>query len=441
MQKWILAACVVACSSFLKAQDLAFRMAASDIALDSAETRTLHFALDNISFFKDNEFDGEQSKGYTLPGLWVQPKLVWQPLSSIRLEAGLHALIFNGANKYPCYVYHDIGRWKGDQYQRGAHVLPFFRAQAQLKRLTFVLGDIYGGANHRVMEPLMNPEINLTQDPEMGFQLLLDLPRYELDAWVNWQSYIFEEDTHQEAFTVGLHQRVSLNSKPSTLNSNLPSYGEGSGVGSTTLNSNLPSYGEGSGVGFYIPLDILIQHRGGEQDATDMGVQTITNGGIGVGLQWNTGRRVLRTLTAEVSALACWQQSGHLWPFDVGVAGSCMVAADFARDFRAFVGLFYARDFVSLYGAPFYSTMSLKHEGERFSSLLTPHVGVEWSHTFAKNYILGAKVDAYPLYAGQLKKSDGSTLPSTFASNFSFGIYFRCHPSFLLVNYTKKNHE
>ena len=31
-----------------------------------------------------------------------------------------------------------------------AHVLPFFRAQAQLKNLTFVLGDIYGGANHRV---------------------------------------------------------------------------------------------------------------------------------------------------------------------------------------------------------------------------------------------------------------------------------------------------
>ena len=59
-------------------------------------------------------------------------------------------------------------------------------------------------------------------------------------------------------------------------------------------------------------------------------------------------------------------------------------------------------------------------------------------HTFAKNYILGAKVDAYPLYAGQLTKADGSILPSTFASNFSFGIYFRCHPRFLLLNYAAK---
>ena len=413
MQKTLLIACFIAFALPSQAQDLAYRMAASEIPLDSSATGKLHFALDNISFFKDNEFDGEQAKGYSLPGLWVQPKLLWQPFPFIRLEAGCHALIYNGANKYPCYVYHDIGTWKGGQYQRGFHILPFFRAQAHLKNLTFVLGDIYGGANHRVMEPLMNPEINLTQDPEMGFQLLLDLPRYKLDAWINWQSYIFEEDDHQEAFTVGIHQKVSLN-------------------------SSLPSYGEGSGVGLYIPIDILIQHRGGEQDVTDLGVQTITNGALGMGLQWNTGRRVLRTLTAEVAALVCWQQSGHLWPFDFGVAGSCTVAADFARDFRAFAGLFYARDFVSLYGAPFYSTMSLKHQGARFSSMLTPHVGVEWSHTFAKNYILGAKVDAYPLYAGELQKADGSTLPSTFSNNFSFGIYFRCHPSFLLVNFAKK---
>ena len=383
------------------AQELAYRMAASDPTIDSAATGSLSLAFDNISFFKDNEYEGEQAKGYSLPGLWLQSKAVYQPLASVRLEAGFHALIFSGANKYPCYAYHDIGLWKGNQYQSGAHLLPFFRAQAQLKNLTFVLGDIYGGANHRVMEPLMNPEVNLTQDPEMGFQMLLNLPRYQMDAWLNWQSYIFEEDTHQEAFTVGVHQRLSLNAPQSTVH-------------------------------FYIPMDILIQHRGGEQDITDMGVQTITNGGVGVGVKWNTGSRVLSSLTAEAAALGCWQQAGELWPFNTGAAASASLSAEFAHDLRLFGGLFYAKDFVSLYGAPFYSTLSQKHEGGRFSRLLTPHVGLEWSHTFAKEYILGTKVDAYPLYAGQLKKADGTTLPSTFANNFSFGIYFRCCPSFVL---------
>ncbi len=386
------------------AQDLASRMASSDYRLDYAATRTLSFELDNISFFKDNEFEGQQARGYSLPGLWLQPKLTYQPLDAVRLELGLHALIFDGANKYPCYAYHDIGRWKGNQYQSGAHLLPFFRAQARLGKVTFVLGDIFGGANHRVMEPLMNPELNLTQDPEMGFQLIADLPRWHLDAWLNWQSYIFEEDTHQEAFTVGFNQRVQLNDPQST-------------------------------IAWYIPIDILVQHRGGEQDTTSMGVQTITNGGVGLGMKWKTGRRVLRSLTAEAAVLGCWQQSGHLWPFNTGVGGSLSVSAEFAKDFRAFASFFAARDFVSLYGAPFYSTLSQKEPGARFSRMLTPHVGVEWHHTFARHYTLGLKADVYPLTAGRLTHADGQVDAAAFSNNFSFGVYIRCNPRFLLKRF------
>ena len=413
--KWFLFAAFIASVLPSSAQELSLRMASSDTHINPSSTGQLSLVVDNLSFFKDNEFEGEQAKGYSLPGFWVQPKLTYQPLSNVRLEAGFHALIFDGANKYPCYAYHDIGRWKGNQYQSGAHLLPFFRAQAQLNRVTFVLGDIFGGANHRVIEPLMNPEVNLTQDPEMGFQLLVDLPRYQLDAWVNWQSYIFEEDTHQEAFTIGLHQRISLNSPLSTLNSPL-----------STLNSQLPA------LNWYLSLDVLIQHRGGEQDITDMGVQTITNGGVGVGLLWNARARLLQSLNAEVALLGCWQQAGKLWPFDKGAAASAMLSAQLRGDFRVFGGLFYARDFVSLYGAPFYSTLSQKIPGARFKSMLTPHMGVEWCHTFSKSYILGLKADAYPLFAGKLKHPDGTAASATFANNFSFGVYFRCNPSFLL---------
>ena len=40
-------------------------------------------------------------KGYTLPGLWLQAKAIYYPLSNLKLEAGVHALRFWGANKYP----------------------------------------------------------------------------------------------------------------------------------------------------------------------------------------------------------------------------------------------------------------------------------------------------------------------------------------------------
>jgi hypothetical protein len=307
-----------------------------------------------------------------------------------------------------------------------------------------VLGDIYGGANHGLVEPLMNPEVNLTQDPEMGFQLLLDLPRYHLDAWINWQSFIFREDNHQEAFTVGFSQRIGLfssssNSSPGTLRSAtsfVPSV-------ATMASSSAPS------LSLYLPIDVLIQHRGGEIDDTDMGAQTIDNAAIGLGLRWNTKGKAFNGLTAEALALGCLQQSGHLWPFDKGLAAGLTLSADFLRQLRLFATTVYGKNFCPIYGAPFFSTYSTKMGG-RFDHVLTTHVGAEWSHTFAHDYVLGAKVDTYLCSTGvetipagaTAIEPDGSpsglvTRPSAFKNNFSFGVFFRCSPRFELKRFKR----
>ncbi|MBQ7444201.1 MAG: hypothetical protein IJS59_10145 [Bacteroidaceae bacterium] len=386
--------------------DMATLMAAETATLDTAHTRELAVELEGTAFFKDNEYSGEHSKGYSLPGFWLRPRLTYQPLDAVRLELGAHALVFDGANKYPCYAYHDIGRWKGSQYQKGFHILPFFRATAVWKLTTFVLGDIYGGASHGMMEPLFTPEVNLTQDPEMGFQLLHRRRRYTLDAWVNWQSYIFEADTHQEAFTVGVVQRIAVS--PATAR-----------------------------VRIHIPIDIVVQHRGGEQDlpALDLGVQTLANGGVGLGLTWDTGCRAMPRLDADVAALGCWQQSGKLWPFDLGVAATAGVAATFRHELRAYARVVAARDFVPLYGSYFFSTLSRKVEGGRFAHVCTPQVGLEWSHTFGRDYVLGAKAEAYLTWSGRLSRPDGTWEAPAFANNFSFGVYFRCRPRIRLLRH------
>ena len=173
-------------------------LAKSNYQIDSSSVHTLRIGMDNISFFRDNEYSSEHTKGYSLPGLWVRPHVSYTPHRQIDLQLGLHALIYNGANKYPCYAYHDIARWKGQQYQKGAHLLPWFRAQAEFRHLSIVMGNIYGQQNHELMRPLWNEEHNMSEDPEMGFQLLWDRPRLHADTWLNWQSYIFEEDSHQE---------------------------------------------------------------------------------------------------------------------------------------------------------------------------------------------------------------------------------------------------
>jgi hypothetical protein len=95
---------------------------------DSVEIKTLYLDVDALAFFKDNEFDGNIAKGYTLPGVRLTPYLAYRPLPNLNLQLGLTALCYDGTNHYPNYAFHDIVTWKGNAYQGFAHALPFFRA-------------------------------------------------------------------------------------------------------------------------------------------------------------------------------------------------------------------------------------------------------------------------------------------------------------------------
>lgn len=368
-------------------------LATSPYRLDTADVHSLKVELESLSFFRDNEFSSPLADGYSFPGFWLQPKLTFMPLKQIKLELGLQALIFNGANRYPNYVYHDISVWKGDQYTRGAHLLPWFRAQVDFKHLSIVLGDIYGGQNHGLIEPLFNPETNLTQDPEMGFQLLWVRPHLHADIWLNWQSYIFREDTHQEAFTVGTTWLTRLNAPQARLH-------------------------------WFLPVQLVLQHRGGEQNVENRAVQTIWNGSLGVGARWNIGRRALKHVTAEAAGLLAYQQTGDLWPFKSGGAGYAGVELGLWKFLDARVSYFLSpKHFVSLYGHHFYSSLSVK-DGLDYGKLQTAAAQVRFHHTFARGYTLGADIEGYQTWLAG--KGDFS---------FSFGIYLRVNPSFLIKKF------
>ena len=210
------------------------RLYRTDYRLDSARTNELRVEVENLSFFQDNEYTGSIMKGYTLPGLWLQPRLTYQPLKNIRLELGIHTLIYHGSYKYPNYAYRDIAVWKGDQTQKGFHCLPVFRVQWALSpTFNIVLGTLHGKNNHRLTEPLYNPEMGLTADPEAGVQLLWNARPLDFDLWVNWESFIFRDDLHQEAFTFGLSTRFKANRPTAKMH-------------------------------VYFPLQAIFQHRGGE---------------------------------------------------------------------------------------------------------------------------------------------------------------------------------
>ncbi len=427
MRRLVVLCCVTLCAMFSGAQDaegiwqtlqtnadMARRMGYQPYRVDSTQTKTLGIELEALAFFKDNEFDGNVQRGYSLPGVRLQPRLTYTPIDEIKLELGLHATIYSGANKYPCYVFHDIATWKGDQYQSGAHLLPFFRATARFKSITLAVGDIYGGATHGFVEPMYNPELILTDDPEMGFQMIVDTKRWHSDLWMNWQSYIFKESSHQEAFTVGWTQNIN--------------------VWKRTKEDRTHSLD--------IPIQLVIQHRGGEQDNTKMGVQTIANGALGMGYEYKApGNRIVTCVQAEVMALYCLQQSGNLWPFKNGPALWVKASVDFIRDLRVTAGFFSAKDFCSLYGSQYFGTLSTKRAGGRFDGMNTGLISLEYSRTFANAYTIGANLKAYIYKTGSLAlpaddtHPEPYTIPGEFRTPFSFGVYFRCSPSFVLKRF------
>lgn len=427
MRRLVVLCCVTLCAMFSGAQDaegiwqtlqtnadMARRMGYQPYRVDSTQTKTLGIELEALAFFKDNEYDGNVQRGYSLPGVRLQPRLTYTPIDEIKLELGLHATIYSGANKYPCYVFHDIATWKGDQYQSGAHLLPFFRATARFKSITLAVGDIYGGATHGFVEPMYNPELILTDDPEMGFQMIVDTKRWHSDLWMNWQSYIFKESSHQEAFTVGWTQNIN--------------------VWKRTKEDRTHSLD--------IPIQLVIQHRGGEQDNTKMGVQTIANGALGMGYEYKApGNRIVTGVQAEVMALYCLQQSGNLWPFKNGPALWVKASVDFIRDLRVTAGFFSAKDFCSLYGSQYFGTLSTKRAGGRFDGMNTGLISLEYSRTFANAYTIGANLKAYIYKTGSLAlpaddtHPEPYTIPGEFRTPFSFGVYFRCSPFFVLKRF------
>ncbi|MCF0198702.1 MAG: hypothetical protein HUK02_05175 [Bacteroidaceae bacterium] len=360
-----------------------------DYQADTAQTRVLAAQVDALAFFRDNEYNTDFVKGYTLPGLWVRPTLTYQPLEAIRIEAGAHAAIFEGANRYPCFAYHDIATWKGQQFQHGIHVLPFFRVRASLSHLTFILGNLYGAQTHGLSLPMFNPEQCISADPEMGFQMLLDRPCVHLDWWVNWQSYIFQLDSHQEAFTGGLITQLRL-SRPE------------------------------AAVQWALPAEILLQHRGGQQDTTQLGVQTLANMSAGVSMQTRFRRPHLTAVRAEVAGLFSYQQKGTLWPFTTGFSLHAQAAVTLWDSFCLTAGCWSApKQYANLFGSPLFSTLGTSgHESVR-NGIQTPYIQASYTYIFSQHYQLGAQASFYtPIRGGKVDNC------------LDAGIYLRVSPRF-----------
>ena len=386
---------------------LSEKLYTTDCRIDTTQKGRLSVEVDNLTFFKNNEYNSTAQKGYTLPGFWFQLKSVYHPLSSVKLEAGVHSIWFWGADMYPAFAYKENPAWKSHDDAHPVHLSPFFRVHLALSdRLSFILGNLYGGANHRLIEPLYNPELNLTSDPETGLQLLYNTKRFQVDLWLDWMTYIYRLDTHQEAFVAGFSTRFNTHDTSSPLN-------------------------------VYFPLQGLVLHRGGEIKLVDVNNQTLMNGAVGAGVEWNREGRVLKSIKTEYLLAGFYYPKGRTYQPESG-RGHYVRAAIQLSDFNICASYWSCNNFIPVFGSVFYSSMSIKKTGMLYENPSLCYLSVDYVRSLGKGFTLGIKADVYRYMSGKMYAAETRLYqPSNFGKNknHSLEICFRMNPSFLIKKF------
>jgi hypothetical protein len=205
----------------------------TNVVLSQSDSSKTSLKLYSSSFFDNKEFTGNIKKGYTIPGIFIQPTLNIRT-DKFSVDAGLHMIYVAGTDSLEKLV---------PVLNLSYNVSPNF---------TMVVGTINSKQNHNLPEPLFKPERYYLNQPELGVQFLVNKSKFNGDLWINWERYIKNGSPFQEEFMVGL----VTNYKPSTFENRQ---------------------------GFYAITNALAMHKGGQIDSTNLPVTTIVNAGVTVG--------------------------------------------------------------------------------------------------------------------------------------------------------------
>jgi hypothetical protein len=289
------------------------------------QAKRLSFKIRNSNFFVDNEYKGEKTFGYTLPGFRLTPTLFYEIGDKISIEGGASMLNYHGANKYPCVIYSNLPTWLSYQYLEGIHIVPFFKINWNITRdWQLTLGNVDNENSHLLPEPLYNVEHTFSSDPECGVQMRLNKPYHKMDLWLNWFSFVFAHDIHQEAFTLGYNSQTNIDIKKDKFR-------------------------------FVVPISFLAQHIGGENLSGSFSVQSWVNFAAGLKGEMKIGG----VKTAVGFDYLYYKQltSGNFMPFEQGKAYYPYMELVY-KDLKIKFAYYDSEDFVSLLGSPHFCNYS-----------------------------------------------------------------------------------
>lgn len=366
------------------------------------QSHSLLFHIDDKSFFVDNEYKGEKTYGYSLPGFRLTPSLFYALNEKISLEAGVSMLRYHGANRYPCVIYSYFPAWQAYQFLSGVHLIPYFRASWNISpAIQLSFGNIDNQNSHLLPEPLYNVEHTFSSDPEAGVQFRLNKPHQYLDAWLNWQSFVFANDIHQETFTLGVDWQTKLDIVKEKLR-------------------------------LLVPLSLIVQHLGGENLSGDFSVCTWSNIVAGMRLDYKHNR-LISSIGADY---LYYNQAGEsdIMPFENGWALYPYIELAYQK-LKVKFAYYDSEDFVSLLGSPHFCNFSTNTPDLVFDRSNQFYVRATYSYDIYN----GCSFDAYfQLFRQNHLTGDRPGFDKVIRdgfTSFSFGIILNINHSILLKHF------
>ncbi|TCJ18736.1 hypothetical protein EPD60_02970 [Flaviaesturariibacter flavus] len=318
---------VLGAASFAQTDYPIFRDTAT---LQAADSGRLSLQVDNINYLRNYEWFGNIPNSYTLLGTMLMPQLKYQVNPYFSVKGGL-------------LLRREFGR------PGLVTVEPMFTARYQKKGLTFIMGTLEGGLNHRFVEPIYNIERFIvgrmdrvefndvtraaTTRNEQGLQLKIDKKRFWADWFIDWR----------ESIVIGDNFREQLNS----------------GISTRTLVVDRP------GVKLTVPLQALVSHYGGQISTSNMAIESLFNGAAGLSAQFPMGRGgLLRSVQTDAYYVGYKNISGNklqLYNEGYGWLGSVLLKSRWNLDLE--LRYWNGNTFFGPVGLPLYNSISEKIRG------------------------------------------------------------------------------
>lgn len=343
-------------------------------ALAPQDSNRLTIEADVLGFFKNNEYFSPIAKGKTIPGVRFEPKVGYQLGKQFKAELGVLGIYYSGDQQKDGMVFFNqvTARLQYD-------VTPEFHV---------LLGNYYGGVNHRLLEPLYNWDQHLDGKPESGIQLIYKNEKYFADAWVNWERYIEYGDSVPEILTFGVSASMELTSPKNRLR-------------------------------FWIPFQLTIHHIGGQIDTSSEKMVVAGNAATGIRSEYAIEGSFIKSVGASLYALGYYDKLENLdlRPYNNGWGLYPMVQLK-AKRWEAMVGYWHARRFYSFLGNPLFASFNTYYPDELLTRRQLLTTKFSYSKRVNKAFSWGAHAETYT----DLKRG---------RTDYSFGLYMRFTGQFL----------